>query len=147
VATVGDIVGMMPKALQARFNSLGGYVAAVIEEAGPKDPPLDKEYVQFIQLAALVYALDAFFRAGTHAARSASTAFEALGAQGFTVGATHFTSTGENTLRGERLADALRDAITDDQLRALIASSRTMRDLVRDLAWRRTRDGNMGRAG
>lgn len=138
--SIGDIVSMMPKALQARFSSLGGYVAMVIEEAGIAEPPLSDEDIQFIQLAALVYALDQFLRAGTKAARSASEAFQTLGADGFVVGSTHFTKDGKNTLRGERLADALRDCITDEKMRATIAASSTMRELVRSLAQMGRRD-------
>lgn len=141
--SIGDIVGMMPNALQARFNSLGGYVSMVIKEAEGTDPPLDKEDIHFIQLAALVFALDHFLRAGTKAARSASVAFESLGAEGFVVGSTPFTSNGVNTVRGERLANALRDAITDEKMRNTITSSPTMRDLVCTLA-RMRRDGSVG---
>ena len=132
--SIGDIVSMMPRALQARFDSLTGYVSSVIAEAVGADEPLPKERVKFIQLAALVYALDQFLRAGSRAARSASTTFEALGADGFTVGTTSFTKNGESTRRGERLADALRESIGDERMRETIASSSTMRDMIRTLA-------------
>ena len=132
--STADIVGMMPKALQSRFESLGPYVLMVIDEAGLDDPPPAKEEVQFIQLVALVYALDQFFRAGTRAALGASLAFESLGAVGFTVGAAPFTSEGENTFRGERLAEALRASITDEKVRDLLGTSKTMKDLVSALA-------------
>jgi hypothetical protein len=130
-----DIVRLLPKSLQARFTSLGGYVTAILSEVGPIDPPLPDEQVQFIQLAALVYALDEFLRAGTRAAKSACSNFEALGAEGFAVGGTIFTKDGAATLRGERLATALRASIAEGRIKDAISSASSIRGLVKDLAW------------
>jgi hypothetical protein len=79
-----------------------------IEIAG-FDRRLTSEEHEYLQLAALTYMLQEFFRAGSAAALAASTAFEELGAQGFRVGSLRFTPEDPATLRGERLAADLRD--------------------------------------
>jgi hypothetical protein len=133
---IAEIIQRLPQKLQVRFNSLGNYVQGMIDEESAKygkEVRLRTEDIQLIQLAALVYSLDSFLRAGTHSARSASVAFEEFGLEGFQVGSSLFTRSNENTLRGEVLAERLEATITRTRLGRTIKNSPTMRELISTL--------------
>jgi hypothetical protein len=136
VPRASEIVRMLPYRLQLRFNSLAGYVSGIIDDLTFRKEiriRLGTEDVQLIQLAALVYTLDSFFRAGTRAAREASATFERFESSGFQVGRTHFTRDNENTKRGEQLANTLRNTLAGTELERIIRTSRTLESLVEDL--------------
>lgn len=141
--SIPDIVNQLPQKLQLRFESLGSYVQGIIIEERDRlgrDIQLDNEDIQFIQLAALIYSLDSFFKGGTRAARNASFVFEQYGLQGFQVGSSTFTQNSAETLRGQRLAEALRRIIAGTSLNRFIVRSTSIRDLVVRLL-REIRDG------
>ena len=81
-------------------------------------------------MAALIYSLDSFFRAGSSSARGAATIFEEFGLSGFQVGSTIFTRENANTRRGDLLAHKLRETIMNTALGAAIRNSTSMRDLI-----------------
>ena len=57
---VAEIIRLLPQPLQNRFNSLGGYVRAVLEEDqrnNGRTHRLNDEGISFIQLAAFIYSL------------------------------------------------------------------------------------------
>lgn len=137
---INDVVRMLPRTMQKRFDSLGGFVTSVANAPDTEKVPLSSEQLQFIQFAALIYALDNFLRLGTNAARSAASAFETLGSPAFAVGTTVFTKNNAATMRGAKLADALKAALRGTKLLQLIKSASSMRELVEDLA-RRLRNG------
>jgi hypothetical protein len=94
---------------------------------------LDQEDIQLIQLAALIYSLDSFFRVGSAAARAASITFEEFGLDGFQIGSTTFTRDNENTRRGEELATQMRRSISGTPLSRAIVTSPSMRRLITTL--------------
>jgi hypothetical protein len=133
---ISEIVQQLPQKLQLRFTSLGNFVQGMIDEASAtsgKTIKLGSDEVQLIQLAALVYSLDSFLRAGTNAARSASTVYEKFDIPGFQVGTTVFTRDNENTRRGELLAEELKKNILRTKLGSIIRNSSTMKELISTL--------------
>jgi hypothetical protein len=129
---VTKIIERLPVKLKNRFQSLGSYVRNIIEEmtGNKRQIHLSTEDIQLIQLAALIYSLDSFFRKGTKSAREASTIFEELGGEGFQVGSSIFTKNNENTQRGEILADDLRRVIDGSFISQPIQDSYTMHQLI-----------------
>lgn len=133
VPTISFIVSQLPQKLQRRFESLGGYIRGLIEEERQrlgKDINLTSENIQLIQLAALLYSLESFFRAGSSSARGAAATFEQFQIPGFQVGRTTFTSTSYSTQLGDVLADRLQNTIRNSRLGVVISNSATMRDLI-----------------
>jgi hypothetical protein len=133
---ISEIVQQLPQKLQLRFTSLGNFVQGMIDEASAtsgKTIKLGSDEVQLIQLAALVYSLDSFLRAGTNAARSASKVYEKFDMPGFQVGTTVFTRDNENTRRGELLAEELKKTILRTKLGSIIRNSSTMKELISTL--------------
>ena len=130
---VSAIIQQLPPNLQRRFLSLGSFVGGIIDEEitrSKKSNRLSQENIHLIQLAALIYSLDSFFRSGTAAARQASVTFEEFGSIGFQIGSTVFTKDNDNTRRGELLADELRKAIIGTQMSRAIQTSSTMQQLI-----------------
>lgn len=147
IPSIAEIVDLLPLKLQRRFDSLGGYVQGIIEEERDKgDSPfrLSAEDKQVVQLAAFIYMLDGFLRAGSRAAREASTTFESFGLSGFQVGSTHFTSDNLSTRRGELLAEELRSVVLQTSLGPYIRRARSMKDLVSWLIRDMTNEQSMG---
>lgn len=136
LSNISEIIQQLPQKLQLRFNSLGNYVQGIVDEESAKNGKqvkLSGESTQLIQLAALIYSLDSFLRAGSYAARTASTTFEKFELGGFQVGSTLFTKNNENTRRGEILADKLRMTVAKTRLGALIKNSSSMKELISTL--------------
>lgn len=147
IPSIAEIVDLLPLKLQRRFDSLGGYVQGIIEEERDKrEIPvrLSAEDRQVVQLGAFIYMLDGFLRAGSRAAREASSTFESFGLSGFQVGSTHFTSDNMNTRRGEILAQELRAVVLQTSLGPYIRTARSMRDLVSRLIRDMTNEQTMG---
>lgn len=114
-----DIVSRLPYRLRNRFESLGAYVKAVIDEeqrGTQKNMKLKRDHVQLIQLIVFIHCLDDFLREGTNAARGAVEGLGRLGIDGFSVGSTEFSGNNENVARGEVLADQLRAAVAEMDL-------------------------------
>lgn len=101
-----------------------------ISAEGGKPVHLSRDDIQLIQLAAFIYTLGTFFRAGTHAARSAATLFEQFGMSGFQIGTTDFTQYNRNTRRGELLADDLMQSLLRTPLAEIIMNAQTMKQLI-----------------
>src|SRR6185436_5803087 len=100
---VAEIIKQLPQPLQNRFNSLGSYVKAVLEDLERNIKPknrLSREDVSIIQLAVFIYYLNWFLREGTKAAQGSIETLERFGLEGFSVGSTVFTKDNENTLLG-----------------------------------------------
>jgi hypothetical protein len=133
IPTISSIISQLPQNLQRRFDSLGKYVRGIVDEESSKTDTrviLSTEEIQLIQLAALVYSLDSFFRAGTRSARNAATIFEQYELPGFQVGSTVFTKDNYNTRRGDLLAENLQEAILGTNLGKVIKNSSSMRGLI-----------------
>lgn len=136
VSNISEIIQQLPQKLQLRFSSLGNYVQGIVDDESAKNRKqvkLSSENIQLVQLAAFLYSLDSFLRAGSYAARAAATTFEEFELEGFQVGSTLFTKSNENTLRGEILADKLRMTVAETRLGLLIKNSSTMRELISTL--------------
>jgi hypothetical protein len=131
--SIWDLINSLPRNYQIRFNSLGRYVRGLIEEEESEREQnlgLDNEDISFIQLAVFVFSLDDFLRAGTRAAQQASQTLEGYKIPGFQIGSTIFTKNNESTMRGEVLANQLRDVVADLPIGELIQNSSSIRNLV-----------------
>lgn len=141
MARLSDIVNMLPYRMRGRFESLGSYVHAIIEEeqqSAEKPFRLSRDEIQQIQLVVVVSRLHDFFREGSGAARNAVGVFDSLGIPGFSVGNTRFEGRNTNVVRGDRLAQSLRKRIDIQRITGLPSrgdsfDSRSVRDLVKDL--------------
>ncbi len=144
VPPLSEIISLLPRKLQLRFDSLGNYVRGMIEEETAKlgaGISLSAEEEQLIHLAVFIYSLDSFFRTGTNAARNTSITFEEFGFSGFQVGNAFFTQNNDNTLRGIQLANELANTVANTPLGRFIRNASSMKDLVSTL----TREVNNGR--
>ena len=133
IPNISFIVSQLPNKLQKRFESLGSYVRGLIDEESSrldKKIVLSTEDIQLIQLAALIYSLDSFFRAGSSSARGAAIIFEEFDLSGFRVGTTTFTRENINTRRGDLLANKLRESIINSALGMAITNANSMRALI-----------------
>lgn len=128
-----DWTDQLPKALKLRFDGLGTYVSAVLEEQ-PKRRPLSKDTVRQIQTIVFIKTLDEFLREGSNAAIRAVDLFRDLGVDGFRLGTQDFVGRNEAVMRGSVLADRLRLAVADEPLRRFIASERPLRTVIIDAA-------------
>jgi hypothetical protein len=135
--------------MQLRFDALGGYVKAVVNEESERGlleeqrAELSNDQIAFIQLMVFVYSLGSFLRDGSRAAQGAADVFGTLGAEGFAVGKTLFTKGNENTTRGNRLADELHKAIAGTHYADILRDARSMRELVKSLI-REVKRGHQG---
>lgn len=133
---IAEIIRLLPQPLQNRFNSLGGYVRAVLEEDQQNNGRahrLNDEGISFIQLAVFIYSLNWFLREGTRAAQASIRSLEDFGLSGFSIGSTNFTKNDENTLLGSVLAEGLIESLGDSPLIAHIKSAKSMTALILDL--------------
>jgi hypothetical protein len=133
IPSISSIISQLPHKLQIRFESLGSYVRGLIAEESIRlgtNIVFSTQNIQLIQLAALIYSLDSFFRAGSSSARTAATVFEQFDLSGFQVGLTTFTRSNHNTRRGEILASRLQETIVNSYLGTVIKNSSTMKDLI-----------------
>lgn len=131
-----DLIDLLPRRLKTRFESIGAFVDAVVEEREvniPKTRRLRSDDIVTIKLAVFIFALQEFFREGSRAAVLAVEEFQALGVTGFKVGASLFEGRNENVVRGYELAEALREAVGDPEVLSAIDHASRMRDLVLDL--------------
>jgi hypothetical protein len=134
-----DLIDLLPRRLKNRFESIGVFVDAVVQEREdsiPKERHLKSNDVGTIKLAVLIFALQEFFREGSSAAIRAVDEFKTLGVPGFKVGSSLFEGRNENVMRGYELAEALRRAVGDPEVLSAIDHASRMRDLVLDLMGR-----------
>jgi hypothetical protein len=135
-----DWTESLPRALKLRFDGLGSYVSAVLEEQS-KTTTLSRDAIKQIHIVAFIKSLDDFLREGTQAATRAVDQFESLGVRGFRIGTEEFSGRNEAVMRGQVLSDRLRSAVANDSLRRFISMDRPLRDVIlqmaRDLSDRR----------
>ena len=110
--TDGEWTRELPRSIRKRFDSLGKYVRAILEEAGLRGR-LTREDIERIHIAVFVRVLDEFLRDGTAAAVAAVDTLNELGVQGFTVGRERFAGRNDAVMRGERLANTLQGVAGD----------------------------------
>src|SRR5262245_33539112 len=142
-----DLIDLLPRRLQGRFESLGGYVETVLHEYEEKIPAqhrLRREDVQIIKLGVFIYALQEFLREGSRAAAKAVDEFQALGVSGFRVGSSLFEGRNENVVRGGKLAQALRVAVGNPEILSIIDRTSRMRDLIVELIRRQRSERRLG---
>lgn len=124
-----DWTASLPRALKARFEGIGNYVSAVLEER-PRPQRLSRAAVRQIQLVAFVKSLDEFLRDGTEAAIHAVDEFKSLGVQRFRIGTEDFEGRNEAVMRGALLSESLRRAVGDDSLQRFISMDRPLREVI-----------------
>lgn len=128
--SISEIIGLLPRNLQLRFESFRSYVKAIVdeeEEILERSIKISNDEFQLIHLAVFLYFLNNFFRTGSNVARNASVAF---GFSGFVVGNTYFTRNNPNTNRGKQLANELVTNIANTPLSEFLRNATSMKDLV-----------------
>ena len=135
-----EISRQLPRVLQKRFESLGSFVRAVIDDelsrlnrGAATKHSLSTERIERIQLVALVYGLDTFLRAGTYAAKSAAHIFQSFDMTGFNVGAELFNVDNAATNRGLKLAVQLKQSLEGTPYARMITDARSMTKLIKAL--------------
>jgi len=133
-----DIRQQLPIRLKRRFDSIGAFVASVVtgmeEEKGvPKKRRLPASVKSDISLLVFVFSLRQFLREGSRAAEAAAKESIRLGLSGFQVGEQVFEPGNDNTLRGQRLSEALWEQIKDQRIRNLLESEHTLTGLTEKL--------------
>lgn len=123
-----DFVKLLPRTLQRRFEGLGSYVTAILEERDITG--LRAEERELIQFLALIRSLETFLLDGHRAADMAVTTFAGLGIKKFTIGQQSFSEGSDAVLRGKHLAEGLRAAIQDPVLLQLIDDAPSLKDLI-----------------
>jgi hypothetical protein len=135
-----DWTESLPRALKLRFDGLGNYVSAVLEEHS-RAGTLSRNAIRQIHIIAFIKSLDDFLREGTQAAVRAVDQFESLGVRGFRIGSEEFAGRNDAVMRGQVLADRLRNAVANDSLGRFLSMDRPLREVIlqmaRDLSGRR----------
>lgn len=123
-----DFVKLLPRTLQRRFEGLGSYVTAILEEREITGLlPEERELIQFL---VFIRSLEAFLLDGHRAAEMAVTTFAGLGIKAFNIGQQSFSEGSDAVLRGKHLAQALRAAIQDPALLQLMDDAPSLKDLI-----------------
>ena len=112
MAQDSDWLRSLPRSVRQRFDGLGKYVEAVLDEARLRDK-LGRNDIQQIQIIVFVRALEAFLREGSEAASGAVDALAEFGIDGFRVGSELFSGRNDAVMRGYRLAEGLRTAAVE----------------------------------
>lgn len=137
VEQTSDFIRLLPRTLQRRFDGLGSYVTAVLEENDIKGLTLEER--EFLQLLVFVRALETFLRDGHRAAEMAVATFSDLGVASFSIGRQSFSEGSEAVLRGKHLADGLQASIQDSEMLKIIDEAPSLKDLIVDCAYRMRR--------
>jgi hypothetical protein len=134
-----DWTESLPRAVKLRFDGLGNYVSAVLEER--PTGRLSRDAIKQIHIVAFVKSLDDFLREGTQAAARAVDQFGELGVRGFRIGTEDFAGRNEAVMRGQVLSERLRSAVADDSLQRFLSMDRPLREVIllmaRELSGRR----------
>ena len=138
VAREADWLQDMPRSLRHRFDGLGNYVLAVLDDERLRDS-LKQEAIQRIQILAFLKMLQDFFREGSQAAMRAVDAFAELGVKSFQIGSEAFEGRNSSVTRGDRLADGVREAIADPAIVQVLNTEGTLRELIVRLGREATR--------
>lgn len=136
IPNITEIIKLLPRPLQIRFNSIGSFVKAVVEEKeaqGGRKAQLSQEETDLIQLAAFIYSLNWFLTEGTKAAQATISTLDNFGLEGFLIGSTPFEKDNENTMRGKILAEAMMQNIGDPNLARRIQQATSMTSLIINL--------------
>ena len=140
-----EVFEVLPHRLRTRFESLGQYVYATIDEIEAerrlgRRRDLSRDERQTIQTIIFVVAISRFLRDGTRAAKLATDAFQSLGAGGFRVGNTEFQGRNDNVMMGQHLAELLEGTLGNDEIRGWANSNRPLGDIIRQLVERRSHE-------
>lgn len=129
---VSDFIKVLPRTIQRRFEGLGSYVTAILEENNLEDLPAEDR--ELLLLLVFIKWLETFLRDGHRAAKMAVDTFADLGVASFSIGSQVFSKGSEAVLRGKELADGLRASIQDPQLLKIIDDAPTLRELILNYA-------------
>jgi hypothetical protein len=133
MASLSEIIGLLPYRIRSRFDSLSTYVAALIAEVREGRTgrvELSRDDVHMIQAVAFIYSIDSFFRDGTRAAAKAVDEFSRLGVTGFMIGNTAFTGRNDNVMLGENLSKVLKNHLGSPRLVRIIERAKGLKMLV-----------------
>jgi hypothetical protein len=109
-----ELIQALPISLKRRFQSAPELIRYYLTETARAERIKTKDdaaITQTVQFLALVWMIDRFLRRGTTEARRTIAVLKDAGIAGFSVGSSQFDQDGEATVRGERLSEALREAV------------------------------------
>lgn len=139
-----DWLASLPRILRQRFDGLGSYVGAVLEEERLREK-LSQTDVAHIHLALFVRSLHEFLSDGSEAAEKAVDAFSALGVKSFRIGSEEFEGRNDAVTRGSRLAAALLQTAGAALGPSGLDQRRSFREEVVRLAKELSRAGRLGK--
>jgi hypothetical protein len=119
--------------VRQRFDGLGKYVEAILDEARLRNK-LSRDEIRQIQVIIFVRALDAFLRQGSEAAAGAVDALAEFGIDGFRVGSERFSGRNDAVTRGDRLAADLRTVAAEVGMPEVAESDFGLRQTIIQLA-------------
>lgn len=105
---------VLPRSLQSRFQSVGSYVTAVLQEAEEgvkKKDRLVRDEIELVRWIAFVHILDQLLIDGYEASVRATNAFKGLGMKGFMLGSISFEDENENVRLGKTLSERLHQSL------------------------------------
>lgn len=131
-----EVLALLPRSLQIRFQSLGAYVDQALDEKAPREeqiPKLSPEEIATIKLVVVARRLESFLVSTSRAGESAVETFSSLGMTGFTVGSRRFAADSPDLRLGYELAEGLREVLGENLMR-LEGRPRSLAREVRQLA-------------
>jgi hypothetical protein len=123
----------LPGTFRHRFESLGGYVSAILEAKHIDSKRLSKDRKEFIQIVVFVTALKRFLFEGSRAAEMTLEELKKQGIDSFSIGSSRFEEGSEDLMRGYQLASELVNSITDPKIKQWVESDRPLYEIIDDL--------------
>jgi hypothetical protein len=111
-----DVIKLLPGKLRNRFNSLGAYVATIIEEYQSQHnvygkKRLKNDQIQEIKVITFLKILREFLEDGVMATEFALNTFNDINIKGFKVGTTDFSKDADGTTINRKLYNNFKDIL------------------------------------
>lgn len=128
-----DFREQLPGSFRHRFDSLGGYVNAILEEKRKGALKLAKQEKEFIQIVIFITVLRRFLVEGARAAQMTLDELKHQGIHSFTIGGARFEEGSEDLKRGFLLAADLLEAIKSPKVKEWVESDKPLYEIVDEL--------------
>jgi len=128
-----DFRESLPSSFRHRFDSLGGYINAILEQKRKGEPKLTKREIEFIQIVVFITVLKRFLVEGAKAAQMTLDELKEQGIKSFSIGSSHFEEGSEDLRRGFVLASELLNAISNPRIKEWVESDKPLYQIVDDL--------------
>lgn len=123
----------LPSTFRHRFDSLGGYVSAILDSKHRDSEKLSKNRKEFIQIVVFVTALKRFLFEGAQAAEMTLEELRKQGITSFSIGSSRFNEGSEDLMRGYKLASELVNSIQNTAVKQWVESDKPLYEIIEDL--------------